>query len=145
MPDLAMVPILEMSSSRLMPGWRGTPAVITTARHSPHGSAVLTKAASGATEHVHLIKVTNLVRAIDELKHKGFAVIGLEGTAARRLDQTALPGPHALVLGAEGKGLRRLTREHCDELARLHLPGPLHSLNVSNAAALALYTMSPPR
>ena len=116
-------------------------ALITTARHSPQGSAVLTKAASGAVEHVPLIKVTNLARAIEELKDKSFAVIGLEGTADQTIEQTTLPGPYALVLGAEGKGLRQLTRKTCDELARLPLPGPLQSLNVSNAAALALYAI----
>ena len=117
-------------------------ALITTARHSPQGSAVLTKAASGAAEHVPLIKVTNLARAIEELKEASFAVIGLEGTAPVAIEQTTLPGPYALILGAEDKGLRRLTREHCDDLARLDLPGPLQSLNVSNAAALALYALS---
>jgi 23S rRNA (guanosine2251-2'-O)-methyltransferase len=120
----------------------GAGALITTARHSPQGSAVLTKAASGAAEHVPLIKVTNLARAIEELKETGFAVIGLEGTAPITIEQTTLPGPYALILGAEDKGLRRLTREHCDDLARLDLPGPLQSLNVSNAAALALYALS---
>ena len=117
-------------------------ALITTARHSPQGSAVLTKAASGAVEHVPLIKVTNLARTIEDLKQAGFAVIGLEGAAAITLADTTLPGPYAIVLGAEGKGLRRLTREHCDDLARLDLPGPLQSLNVSNAAALALHTLT---
>lgn len=117
-------------------------ALITTARHSPQGSAVLTKAASGAAEHVPLIKVTNLARAIEELKEAGFAVIGLEGTAPITIEQSTLPGPYALILGAEDKGLRRLTREHCDDLARLDLPGLIQSLNVSNAAALALYALS---
>ena len=117
-------------------------ALITTARHSPQASSVMTKAASGAAEHVAFIKVTNLARAIDELKAVGFAIIGLDSGAATLLDQIALPGPHAIVLGAEDKGLRRLTIDHCDVLARLALPGPLKSLNVSNAAALALYAIS---
>ncbi len=117
-------------------------ALITTARHSPQGSAVLTKAASGAIEHVALIKITNLARAIEQLKDAGFAVIGLDGAASLQLDEIAPPGPHALVFGAEDKGLRRLTRENCDVIARLDLPGTQQSLNVSNAAALALYTLS---
>ena len=117
-------------------------ALITTARHSPHGSSVLTKAASGAAEHVPFIKVTNLARTVEDLKDQGFAIIGLEGAAPATIEQTTLPGPHALILGAEDKGLRRLTRENCDQLARLDLPGPLQSLNVSNAAALALYALN---
>lgn len=116
-------------------------AVVTTARHSPQASAVLAKAASGAVEWVPFVKVTNLARAIDELKGYGFTIVGLDSEAALPIEQAQTRRPVALVLGAEGKGLRRLTRESCDALVRLDLPGPIKSLNVSNAAALALYAL----
>jgi 23S rRNA (guanosine2251-2'-O)-methyltransferase len=99
---------------------------------------VLFKAASGAAEFVPFVKVTNLARALEELKSYGFYVAGLEGSAERTIEKAGLAPPLALVLGAEGKGLRRLTRETCDALFRLDLPGPIKSLNVSNACALAL-------
>ena len=118
-------------------------AVVTTARHSPHGSAVMIKAASGAIEHVPFVKVTNLARAMDELKEYGFEIYGLDSEAPGILDcEVAPPDPCAIVLGAEGKGLRQLTRQKCDHLVRLDLPGPIRSLNVSNAAALALHAMT---
>ena len=116
-------------------------ALVTTARHSPQASSVLAKAASGAVEWVPFVKVTNLARAIEELKDYGFSVLGLDSEAALPIEQAELRGPVALVLGAEGKGLRRLTRETCDHLVRHDLPGPIKSLNVSNAAALALYAL----
>jgi 23S rRNA (guanosine2251-2'-O)-methyltransferase len=99
---------------------------------------VLFKAASGAAEFVPFVKVTNLARALEELKSYGFYVAGLEGSAERTIEKAALAPPLALVLGAEGKGLRRLSRVTCDALVRLDLPGPIKSLNVSNACALAL-------
>ena len=121
----------------------GARALVATARHSPAGSAVLFKAASGAQEHVPFVKVTNLARAIEELRGYGFRVIGLDSAGEVPIEAAARPAtPTALVLGAEGKGLRRLTRESCDALARLELPGPLRSLNVSVACALALYALS---
>jgi 23S rRNA (guanosine2251-2'-O)-methyltransferase len=116
----------------------GVTALVTTARHSPEASGVLFKAASGAAEFVPFVKVTNLARALEELKSYGFYIAGLEGSAQRTIQAAGLVPPLALVLGAEGKGLRRLTRETCDALFRLDLPGPLKSLNVSNACALAL-------
>ena len=116
-------------------------AVVTTARHSPQASAVLAKAASGAVEWVPFVKVTNLARAIDDLKGYGFTVVGLDSEAELPIEQAQTRRPVALVLGAEGKGLRRLTRESCDCVVRLDLPGPIKSLNVSNAAALALYAL----
>jgi 23S rRNA (guanosine2251-2'-O)-methyltransferase len=116
----------------------GATALVTTARHSPESSGVLFKAASGAAEFVPFVKVTNLARALEELKSYGFYVAGLEGSAERTIEKAGLMPPLALVLGAEGKGLRRLTRETCDALFRLDLPGPIKSLNVSNACALAL-------
>ena len=118
------------------------PALITTARHSPEGSSVMAKSASGALEHVPVIKVTNLARGLEVVASKGFSLIGLDSEADTTLEDMTLAGPYAVVLGAEGKGLRRLTRTNCDLMARLDLPGSLVSLNVSNAAALALYCLS---
>lgn len=120
----------------------GATALVSTARHSPQGSAVLAKAASGATELIPYVKVTNLARALAELKDYGFTVLGLDSEAPHRIDGLDGSSPMALVLGAEGKGLRHLTRQSCDELVRLELPGPVKTLNVSNAAALALYALS---
>jgi 23S rRNA (guanosine2251-2'-O)-methyltransferase len=114
-------------------------AILVTARHSPEATGVLAKSASGALEHVGLISVQNLARALAELKARGFLVVGLSSDGDSELSALPLKRPLALVLGAEGKGLRQLTKETCDHLARLTLPGEIKSLNVSNAAALALY------
>ena len=102
---------------------------------------MLFKAASGAAEFVPFVKVTNLARALEELKSYGFYVAGLESSAERTIEEAGLAPPLALVMGAEGKGLRRLTRETCDGLYKLDLPGPIKSLNVSNACALALHAV----
>ena len=117
----------------------GVKAMITTARHSPEATGVLAKSASGALDYVPLVLVTNLARALAALKDRGFLVVGLDSEGDADLAATTLTAPLALVLGAEGKGLRQLTRETCDRTARLDLPGEINSLNVSNAAALALY------
>jgi 23S rRNA (guanosine2251-2'-O)-methyltransferase len=114
-------------------------AVVTTARHSPEATGVLAKSASGALELVPIASVQNLARALAALKERGFLVVGLDGAAPEDLAAERLSSPLALVLGAEGKGLRQGTRAQCDRLARLELPGAIKSLNVSNAAALALY------
>jgi 23S rRNA (guanosine2251-2'-O)-methyltransferase len=113
-------------------------AVIVTERHSPEFSGVLAKAASGALEFTTIVSVVNLARALDDLAERGYARVGLDSDGAESLSTIALSKPLALVLGAEGKGLRRLTRERCDAVARLDLPGPIKSLNVSNACAAAL-------
>jgi 23S rRNA (guanosine2251-2'-O)-methyltransferase len=120
----------------------GVEAVITTARHSPEATGVLAKAASAALEHVPLIAVPNLARALDALKEKNVFVVGLDSSGDSDLATVPLRGPLALVVGAEGKGLRQLTRTHCDAVARIALPGRIKSLNVSNATALALYVAS---
>jgi len=114
-------------------------AIVTTARHTPEASGVLAKSASGALEHVPLITVQNLARSLALLKERGFLLVGLDANGKDELATLPLRAPLALVLGAEGKGLRQLTRETCDHVARLDLPGAIQSLNVSNAAALALY------
>lgn len=114
-------------------------AIVTTARHSPEASGALAKAASGAIEYVPMVTVGNLARGLAALKDRGFLVIGLDSAGEADLADSALTAPLALVLGAEGKGLRQLTRTTCDRLARLDMPGRIKSLNVSNAAALALY------
>ncbi|MFC6488702.1 TrmH family RNA methyltransferase, partial [Nitratireductor sp. GCM10026969] len=117
----------------------GVAALITTARHSPAESGVLAKAASGALEHIDHITVRNLAEALDELQAAGFYTVGLDSEGPQPLEQAVRPGRLALVLGAEGKGLRMKTRQTVNALARLDMPGPIHSLNVSNAAAVALY------
>jgi 23S rRNA (guanosine2251-2'-O)-methyltransferase len=117
-------------------------AIVTTARHSPDATGVLAKSASGALELVPIAIVQNLARALAALKERGFLVVGLDGNAPDDLAALPLQAPLALVLGAEGKGLRQLTGETCDRLARLDLPGEIKSLNVSNATALALYIAS---
>jgi 23S rRNA (guanosine2251-2'-O)-methyltransferase len=114
-------------------------AVVTTARHSPEATGALAKAASGALEYVPIVTVQNLARAMAELKERGYLLVGLDSSGDTDLGDVPLRAPLALVLGAEGKGLRQLTRESCDHVGRLELPGRIKSLNVSNAAALALY------
>jgi 23S rRNA (guanosine2251-2'-O)-methyltransferase len=120
----------------------GVAAVITTVRHSPEATGVLAKSASGALELVPIVIVQNLARGIAALKERGFGVVGLDSSGTDDLAAIALTPPLALVLGAEGKGLRQGTRAMCDRVARLDLPGAIKSLNVSNAAALALYIAS---
>jgi 23S rRNA (guanosine2251-2'-O)-methyltransferase len=117
-------------------------AVVTTERHSPQASGVLAKAASGALEYVPIVMVVNLARALDELRELNTFLVGLDSGGDADLAAMPLSAPLALVIGAEGKGLRHLTRVRCDAIARLALPGRITSLNVSNATALALYVAS---
>jgi 23S rRNA (guanosine2251-2'-O)-methyltransferase len=114
-------------------------AIVTTARHSPEATGVLAKSASGALELVPLVTVPNLARALNELNDQGFMTVGLDSEGSEDLGAMTLRQPLALVLGAEGKGLRQLTRDTCSAVARLDMPGEIKSLNVSNAAVLALY------
>ena len=117
-------------------------AIVATARHSPEATGVLAKSASGALEVVPLVIVQNLARALEELRAHGFLLVGLDSTGDSDLSAITLRTPLALVLGAEGKGLRQLTKRTCDRVARIDVPGEIKSLNVSNAAALALYVAS---
>jgi 23S rRNA (guanosine2251-2'-O)-methyltransferase len=120
----------------------GAIAIVTQDRHSPPESGVVAKAASGALERVPWVRVVNLARALEEIGEAGFWRIGLTGDAGTELAHALGPKRVALVLGAEGPGLRPNTREHCDALARLPIGDAVESLNVSNAAAVALYAAS---
>ncbi len=120
----------------------GAAAVVLTLRHAAPETGVLAKAASGALDHVPLVRVANLARALAELKRAGYWCVGLAAEASETLAQCDLSGSIAIVLGSEGEGLRRLTRETCDVLARLPTSGPIKELNVSNAAAVALYEIA---
>ncbi len=116
----------------------GITALVMTDRHAPEISGTLAKTASGGLEHVPVALVVNLARALDQLGDRGFLRVGLDSAGGSSLEAATLTRPLALVLGAEGKGLRRLTRERCDVVARLDMPGPIKSLNVSNACVAAL-------
>ncbi len=121
----------------------GAGAVIVQDRHAPPESGVLAKSASGALEHVPLIRIGNLARSLDVLKQAGYWIVGLDGDAEAGLDGLGDKGKTALVLGAEGQGLRRLTAETCDFLVKIPMtPNAVGSLNVSNAAAVALYELA---
>lgn len=116
----------------------GVDALIVTARHSPAFSGVLAKAASGALDCLDVLIVPNLAMALRDLRDLGFTCLGLDSEAPHILGAEPVSRPLALVLGAEGEGLRRLTRTHCDWLVRLDVPGAIKSLNVSNACAVSL-------
>ena len=120
----------------------GADALVMTERHGPADSAVLAKAASGGLEHVAIVRVKNLARALDHLGQQGVRRVGLDSENAGLIEDAVGAPRQAIVLGAEGKGLRRLTREKCDVLVRIDMPGAIKSLNVSNAAALALYALT---
>ena len=120
----------------------GAIGIVTQDRHSPPESGVVAKAASGALERMPWVRVVNLARALEEIAEAGFWRIGLTGEADTDLKDALGPPRVALVLGAEGPGLRPNTREHCDALARLPITDAVESLNVSNAAAVALYAAS---
>jgi len=120
----------------------GAAAIVTQDRHAPPESGVVAKSASGALEVVPWVRVVNLARALEELAEAGYWRIGLAGEAEATL-QAALPaGPVALVLGAEGEGMRHNIAAHCDALAKLPISDAIESLNVSNAAAIALYAIA---
>jgi len=117
----------------------GAAGLVMTRRHSPALSGVLAKSASGALEHVPVHLAGNLATALRTFKQQGLTVVGLDGRADTPIEEVDLKGPIVLVLGAEGKGLRQLTRQTCSMLARIETLGSLTSLNVSNAAAVSLH------
>ncbi|HTK35073.1 MAG TPA: 23S rRNA (guanosine(2251)-2'-O)-methyltransferase RlmB [Caulobacteraceae bacterium] len=121
----------------------GARGVILQDRHAPNFSGAMVKAAAGAMERVPEVRVVNLNRALERLADLGWRTVGLDGGAASTLAEVLHdPAPTVLVLGSEGEGLRRLVGEHCDVLARIPMPGGFESLNVSAAAAVALYEAS---
>lgn len=120
----------------------GALGIVTQDRHSPPESGALAKAASGALERVPWVRVVNLARALEEIAEAGFWRIGLSGDAETGLKEALGPPRVALVLGAEGSGMRSNTRDHCDAMAHLPISDAVESLNVSNAAAVALYAAS---
>lgn len=117
----------------------GATGLIMTRRHSPPLDGALAKSASGALELVPVALVQNLARALAELKEQGCVTLGLDGGAENLIEDEPLTGPVAFVFGAEGKGLRELTRTSCERLVRIATTGPIGSLNVSNAAAISLH------
>ncbi len=119
-------------------------AIVTTARHSPAATGILAKAASGGLEHVPFLIVRNLADTLIALGERGFQRIGFDSSGAEPLEGIAVRRPLALVLGAEGKGLRQRTRACCDVIGRLDMTGAIKSLNVSNAAAIALFALTRP-
>lgn len=120
----------------------GARGVIVQDRHSPALAGVLAKAAVGATERLPHARVTNLSRALETLAEAGWRAVGLDGGTDLALEDALDGSPTVLVMGSEGEGIRRLVAEHCDVLARIPMPGGFESLNVSNAAAVALYEAS---
>lgn len=120
----------------------GASGVVLQERHAPRFTGALAKAAAGAVDRVPVARVVNLSRALEELADAGWRAVGLTGEAERGLADVLDGSPTVLVLGSEGEGLRRLVAEHCDELARIPMPGGFESLNVGAAAAVALYEAS---
>ncbi len=120
----------------------GAAAIVTQDRHAPPESGVVAKSASGALETVPWVRVVNLARALEELAEAGYWRIGMTGEAEVTLAEALPTGPVALVLGAEGEGMRHNVAQHCDALARLPIASAIESLNVSNAAAIALYAVA---
>lgn len=119
----------------------GVAAVVVQKLNAPDITGIVAKSASGAVEHVPYVRETNLSRALEQLKEAGFFCIGLDERGKRSIAEAGFSGRVALVMGAEGDGLRRLVAENCDELVKLPTQGPIASLNVSNAAAVAVYEL----
>jgi 23S rRNA (guanosine2251-2'-O)-methyltransferase len=145
-PDLKLVVVLDQVTDPHNVGAIlrtacafGADALVTTQRYAPRETGVMAKSASGALDLVPLIEVRNLGDALELLKSQGMHVLGFDSEAPSPLMPRPGTQKLAVVLGAEGKGLRQRTRELCDEMVRLEMPGPIKSLNVSNAAAIALF------
>jgi 23S rRNA (guanosine2251-2'-O)-methyltransferase len=117
----------------------GARGIIVQDRHAPALAGALAKAAVGATERLPHARVTNLSRALERLADLGWRAVGLDGAGEQTLEEALDRQPTVLVMGSEGDGIRRLVAEHCDVLAKIPMPGGFESLNVSNAAAVALY------
>lgn len=117
----------------------GAKGIVVQDRHSPALAGALAKAAVGATERLPCARVTNLSRALEKLADLGWRAVALDGAAEQTLEEALDSRPTVLVMGSEGDGVRRLVAEHCDVLAKIPMPGGFESLNVSNAAAIALY------
>jgi len=120
----------------------GANGVLTTARHAPAETGTLAKSASGALDMIPIVEVNNLGEALIKLKKQAVWCVGLDSGATQSLAKAQIPPNVALVLGAEGKGLRQKTRALCDQMLALEMPGAIKSLNVSNAAAIALFALS---
>jgi 23S rRNA (guanosine2251-2'-O)-methyltransferase len=120
----------------------GVAAVITTSRHAAEENGLLARVASGALDHLYYLRVTNLARTIERLQHDHITVAGLATDGDITIESMSNVDRLAVVLGAEGSGLRRLCRVHCDHLVRIDINQKSDSLNVSNAAAIALYAVS---
>ena len=120
----------------------GAAALVTQDRHAPPEGGVIGKSASGALEVLPWVRVVNLARALEQIAEAGYWRIGLTGTADATLGETLAAGPIALVLGAEGEGMRQNIESHCDVLAKLPIGEQIESLNVSNAGAIALYAVA---
>jgi 23S rRNA (guanosine2251-2'-O)-methyltransferase len=123
----------------------GARGVIVQDRHAPELTGALAKASAGAIDRAPHARVVNLARALDELADMGWRTVGLDGGAGETLQEVLDGRPTVLVLGSEGEGLRRLVGEHCDVLAKIPMPGGFDSLNISAAAAVALYEATRPR
>ena len=119
----------------------GASAVVTTFRNSPPESGVLAKSASGALEYVRYLRVRNLCKSIDDFKFEGYNIVGLTGHCEQEIQKINKTDKTAIVLGAEGKGLRQKTMDSCDILAKIPMSERQESLNVSNAAAISLFIL----
>lgn len=122
----------------------GIDGIIMQKKHAPALDGILAKAASGGVEHIRVAYVTNLNRAIEELKEELFSVLGLDSEAPCDISDASGGNKLLMILGAEGKGIRHSLREKCDSMVKLPTIGPIASLNVSNAAAVAFYALSQP-